>query len=94
MAAPDPEGVGLLAKVIAAGAAVVVPIWGARTWLEKKFEKKADKHSVANQFQSVTLELTTQRGHIAKIFDQMRDDRSAAEMRHREVLMHLLENKK
>lgn len=43
MSSPDPESFGLLGKVMAALAAVGVPIWGARTWLENRFGKKLDK---------------------------------------------------
>ena len=89
MASPDPESFGILAKVVAAGSAVATPI----VWLWTRLDKKADKHTVNSQFQAVQNELATQRGHIGHIFDQMRDDRNAAEARHREVLMHLLERK-
>lgn len=94
MSTPDPESVGLLAKVIAAGVAVVAPIWGARTWLDKRFEKKADKHVVTTEFQTVKNELGTLRATQAKIFDKLAESETRNEDRHREVLMYLLENKK
>ena len=90
MATPDPEGFSLLAKVVAAGTAILAPVG----WFWTRLDKKADKQTVNKQFEAVANELATQRGHIAHIFDQMREDRSAAEERHREVLMHLLEAKK
>jgi hypothetical protein len=92
MATPDPESFSLLAKVITAGGVVATPI----VWLWTKLDKKADKHAVATQLQTVTTELAVQRGHIAKIFDQMtrRWSKASQEARHRELMMHLLENKK
>jgi hypothetical protein len=90
MATPDPESFSLLAKVITAGGVVATPI----VWLWTKLDKKADKHAVATQLQTVTAELAVQRGHIGKIFDQMTDAERIAEARHRELMMHLLENKK
>jgi hypothetical protein len=94
MATPDPEGVSLLAKVLGAATAVVVPIWGARTWLDRKFEKKADKHQVNNQFQEVKFDITQVKQTQAKIFDQMTASERIAEARHRELMMHMLGNKK
>lgn len=64
MAAPDPEGMSLLSKVIAAGTAVIVPIWGARTWLEKRFETKADKGDVEKSLK-----------HIEKLYENAEEDR-------------------
>lgn len=90
MSSPDPEGIGLATKVIGAIVAVGTPI----TWLWAKLDKKADKHAVAEQFQTMTNELTVQRGHIGKIFEQMRDMEQVSEERHRELMMHLLERKK
>ena len=58
MSAPDPEGLSLLAKVIAAGTAVAAPIG----WLWAKLDKKADK-----------AEVDRQRDNIAKIFEKMED---------------------
>jgi len=93
VASPDPEGFSIAAKVIGALAAIGLPIGGVYAWLERRFDKKADKHIVNSQFQAVQNELGTLRGTQAKIFDQMREDRGAAEQRHREVLMHLLDRK-
>ena len=84
--APDPESMSLLAKVLAAATAVIVPIWGVRTWLEKRFDKKADKHWVANQFQSVADELAHQRETQAKLFDQVRENEQRAQDRHERLL--------
>jgi hypothetical protein len=90
MATPDPEGFSLLAKVITAGGVVATPI----VWLWTKLDKKADKHAVATQLQTVTTELAVQRGHIAKIFDKLAEAESRNEVRHRELLMHMLDDKK
>lgn len=89
MSAPDPEGMTLLAKVLGAAAAVAVPVWG----FLKLWDKKADKHTVANQLQEVKGELAVQRGHIGKIFEQMTVSERIAEARHRELLMHLVNKK-
>lgn len=79
MAAPDPEGMTLLAKVLGAGAAVVVPVWG----FVKLWDKKADKHTVNNELQTINNQLAEQRGMLA-------ESESKNEERHRELLMHLL----
>ena len=89
MSAPDPEGMTMLAKVLGAASVVAVPIWG----FVKLWNKKADKREVAEQFQGVKDELSIQRGHIGKVFDQMRDMEKVSEDRHRELMMHLLERK-
>lgn len=86
MAAPDPEGFGLLSKVLAAATAVGVPILGAYKWLDTRLDKKADKHAVNNQFQAVTNELSVQRGHIAKVFDQIRENEQRAQDRHERLM--------
>ena len=39
MSTPDPEGFSLLAKVVAAGSAILAPVG----WLYSKLDKKADK---------------------------------------------------
>ena len=90
MSAPDPEGMSLLAKVVTAGAAIIGPVVGGIVWIEKRFAKN---EMVDKEFMEVKEELTVQRGHIAKIFDQMRDAELHSESRHREILMHLLEKK-
>lgn len=69
MSAPDPEGMSLLAKVIAAGSAVAAPIG----WLYSKLDKKADKNSVANSFQEIKAESAIHRAHIGKLFDKLEE---------------------
>jgi hypothetical protein len=93
MDAPDPEGMSLLAKVVAAAVAFVVPVWGARSWLEKRFALKVDKHSYKNDQQTLSSTLEVYRVDISRIRDVLRDQDAVAEQRHRELLMHLLERK-
>ena len=70
--------------------ALVGLCFGAWRWLDSKFEKKADKHAVNSQLQEVKNELSLQRSHIGKIFDQQREDGQLAEQRHRELMMHMM----
>ena len=97
MSAPDPEGISLLTKVLIAGTAVVTPVWG----FFKLWNKKADKHAVANQLQEVENEQAIHRGYFKDVFEKMeeharRDEdhferiERASEERHRELLMHIL----
>jgi uncharacterized membrane protein YccC len=90
MAAPDPESLGLLGKVIAAGAAVVVPIWWARTWFERRMARKADKDAVEKIEGGIKDELTIHRGYFKDVFNQIRESDNKSEERHRELLMHLV----
>lgn len=90
MDAPDPEGVSILAKVIAACAPFAAMLWG----FVKLWDKKADKNAVNNAINELKLELGVQRGHIGSIFVQMRDMEKVSEERHRELLMHLVERKR
>ena len=93
MASPDPEGMSLLAKVMTVATAVIAPLWGGHKYLESRFDKKADKETVQRGLEELNAELTIQRGHIGKVFDQMRDSEYKNEGRHRELMMHLLEKK-
>ena len=86
MSAPDPDSLSLLEKLIGAAAAVALPVMGARTWLEKRFDRKADKSTVSSEFQEVRDEMTVQRGHIAKVFDQIRENEQRAQDRHERLL--------
>lgn len=71
MAAPDPEGYGLLAKVIAAGAAVVVPIWGVRTWIENRFAKKVEKDDFKEFLKRFDAHCEHDTQVQAKLFDKV-----------------------
>lgn len=68
MAAPDPESFGLLEKVFAGLAAVGVPIWGARTWLERRFARKADKEQCEKDNANCLR-------HIEKLYENAEEDR-------------------
>jgi hypothetical protein len=85
MPTPDPESLGLLSKVVGAATAVLVPVWG----FVKLYDKKADKASVKADFQEVRDELATQRGHIAKVFDQIRENEQRAQDRHERLMERL-----
>lgn len=89
MSAPDPEGMSLLAKVLAAAAAVLTPPWLFWKWLNDRLERKADKHSVANQFQVVTNELAMHKQTMGKLFDQIRENEQRAADRHSELLREI-----
>lgn len=80
---PDPEGFGLLAKMIAAASAIVVPSWLGWNWLDKRF---ARKHAVADSFQTMTNEIAIQRGHIGKLFDKLEEHSHRDEEIFRELM--------
>ena len=69
MSTPDPESFSLLAKVIAAGSAVLAPVG----WLYTKLDKKADKHAVNNHVHELKLEQDHQRDVQAKLFDKLEE---------------------
>lgn len=93
MSAPDPEGMSLLAKVLGAASVVVVPIWMARSWLEKRFSAKLDKHAYKSDQTALLGTLDVYRNDIQNIYEVLRKQETDAEGRHRELLMHLLERK-
>ena len=66
---------------------------GAWKYIDSRLEKKADKQAVNNQFQRVENELTMQRGHIAKVFDQMRENEQRAQDRHERIMERLTERR-
>jgi hypothetical protein len=70
MASPDPEGMSLLAKVLAAGAAVVVPIWGARTWIENRFSKKLNTDDFKEFIERFDKHCEHDQRVQAKLFDK------------------------
>jgi hypothetical protein len=87
MAAPDPDSLGLLEKLLGGlalvGTAVVAPIWAARNWLDKRF---ATKHALRDAMLPLATEQAIQRQHIAKVFDQIRENEQRAQDRHERVL--------
>ena len=94
MSAPDPEGMSLLAKLMAAAAAVIAPIWGLQKWLDSRFDRKADKHNVATQFQRVENELGIQRSYFKDVFNQIRDNEQRAQDRHERLMERLTGERK
>lgn len=89
MSAPGPDDMSLLAKVLAAGAAVLTPPFLAWKWLQGCFDKKADKHAVANTFQEVRGELAVQRQNIGKLFDKLDENEKRSSDRHLELMREI-----
>lgn len=89
MSTPDPEGFSLLAKALAALAAIATPF----AWGFKILNGKADKKEVAAQFKKVEDELERSRDVQGKIFDQVRENEQRASDRH-ERLLELIANRK
>lgn len=77
MSAPNPDEMSLLAKVLAAGVAIVGPIWGARTWIESRFAKKVDKDDFKDFIKEFTgrfeQHARDDREIQAKLFDRIDD---------------------
>lgn len=63
----------LLAKVIAAATAVVVPVWGARTWLDNRFAKKVEKDDFRSFIDRFDQHIRDDRETQAKLFDKIDD---------------------
>lgn len=79
-------------KWIAGGAVSLVgSVIGAWKYIDTRLEKKADKHTVNNQFHAINNELTHQRGTQAKLFDQMRENEQRAQDRHERLMERLSE---
>lgn len=81
MSSPDPDSFGLLAKVLGALTAVGLPIWGARTWLDTRFSKKADK---------VVTDKCIE--HIEKLYDNAEKDRALTRDLHDRAMQRMEEN--
>ena len=73
MSSPDPESMSLLTKVLAAGTAVVAPVWIARSWLEKRFSKKLDNDDFKEFCVRFDLHVRDDRETQAKLFDKIDD---------------------
>lgn len=73
MSTPGPEEMSLLAKVIAAATAVVVPVWGARTWLDNRFSKKVEKDDFKTFMERFDQHARDDRETQAKLFDKIDD---------------------
>ena len=71
MSSPDPETFALLSKIVAAAAAVVVPVWISRSWLEKKFSDKMDKEDFTKFYKRFDQHVRDDREVQAKLFDKV-----------------------
>lgn len=69
----------LLAKVVAAGVAVVAPVWGARTWLDKRLAAKADKEDTDRCLK-----------HIEKLYENAEKDRALTRDLHDKAMAQIL----
>lgn len=85
MAVPDPESFGLLEKVLGAAAAIGVPIWGARTWLDKRFAKKADR-------EETTRENANCLRHIETLYQNAENDRALTRDLHEKQMDRIQQN--
>ena len=94
MSAPDPEGMSLLAKVIAAATAIIAPVWGLQKWLDARFDRKADKEVMDTAIEKIDHEFEIHRGYFAKVFDQMRDSEQRAQDRHERLMERLTGERK
>lgn len=73
---------GLLGKVVAAGTPIVVGVWG----FLKLWNKKADRHTVNNQFQELKGEQTLHRSYFKDVFEKMEAHARRDDELFREVL--------
>lgn len=85
MAAPDPESFGLLEKIITAATAIGLPIWGARTWLDKRFAKKADKEETDKESANCLR-------HIEHLYENAEADRKLTRDLHDKAMERIQEN--
>ena len=92
MSTPDPDSISWLAKLGGMMVAVVTPVLGARTWVDRRLDRKADKLDVAESFREVREDLDNHGKYIAKMFDQMRENEQRAQDRHERVMERLNKN--
>lgn len=64
-------------------------MFGGWKWLDAKLDKKADKEEVDAAINEVREEITIQRGHVSKIFDQIRENEQRAQDRHERIMERL-----
>ena len=64
-------------------------LFGYHKYIDGKIAKKADKDEVDKAFGEVREEFKTQRGHIAKLFDQIRESDQRAQDRHERLMERL-----
>lgn len=90
--AVEAEAYVLLGQVFGAGVAIGGPIVGIGVWLNKRFDKKADKHAVANSVQEMKNEQGIQRTHIGNLFEKLEEHSRRDEELAREVLGQMATN--
>lgn len=64
-------------------------MFGAWKLVDGKLEKKANKKDVNEAIEEVRQEITIQRGHVSKIFDQIRENEQRAQDRHERIMERL-----
>ena len=79
-------------EVVAGGFAAVGAAWGFWKWLDGKFGKKADKHTVNNDVQAVRNEQLLQRGYFKDVFEKMETHARRDEELFREVMGSMSSN--
>jgi hypothetical protein len=84
----DLEGVRILSQVIAAGVVILGPVFGLWLWIDSRYAKK---HSVATSLQTVANEIGMLRKTQENASEQMLSMERLSEVRHRELLVLLLE---
>lgn len=80
---------GFLKWLLGGVAGVVSGGFGYHKYLDSRFSKKADKADVREEFRDVKEELAVQRGHIAKVFDVIRENEQRAQDRHERLMEKL-----
>lgn len=60
--------------------------WGYHKFMDGKLSKKADKDFVIQEFKDAKDERAALRGHVAKIFDQIRENEQRAQDRHERLM--------
>lgn len=89
MATPDPEGMSILGKVVAAGAAVLAPVVGVWKWLDHRIEKKLDKADFKEAMMRFDAHAENDRNIQEKLFDQIRENEQRAQDRHERLMERL-----
>lgn len=73
-------------KWLTAGGGGIGGFWAYHRYIDGKISKKADKASVAEDFNEVREEMKTQRATLAKVFDQIRENEQRAQDRHERLM--------
>jgi glutamate synthase domain-containing protein 3 len=78
-----------LLTVLGGAGVLVSGVWGGFVYVNGRFDKKADKEHVDQEFGEVRTELKWQRENIAKLIDQIRNSDQRAQDRHEHLLERL-----